>query len=59
MAMADQENEGGIANERDSSGQLALVASTVGASWLVCILSKLKLLQGPLNHLREKERERM
>lgn len=49
---AHQEDEGWVSNERNGCGQLPLVAPTVGAGRLVCVLGQLQLLQCPLDHLQ-------
>lgn len=38
-----QEDERGVPDESDGSGQLTLVPSAVSASWFVCILGQLQL----------------
>lgn len=48
---AHQEDEGGVPNKSNSGRQLPLVAATVGASGLVCVLGQLQFLQCPLHHL--------
>lgn len=38
-----QEDEGGVSNQSDGSGELAFVSPAVGACWLVCVLGQLQL----------------